>query len=48
MVDDDDGDVIDIFVKGVVVLIAAAFFHNVDDIAVVLPVPSKLLVETPV
>ena len=47
MVDDDDGDVVDTFVKGVVV-VPAAFVHNVDDIAVVLPVPSKLLVETPV
>ena len=74
MVDDDDGDVVDIFVnnvdmvdvddevddvfvigvavvdtdKGVIVLVAAAFVHNVDDTAVVRPVSSKLLVETSV
>ena len=32
----------------VVVVVPAAFVNNIDDIAVVLPVPSNLLVETSV
>ena len=34
--------------KSVVVVVPAAFVNNIDDIAVVLPVPSNLLVETSV
>ena len=34
--------------KSVVVVVAAAFVNNIDDIAVVLPVSSTLLVETSV
>ena len=76
MVDDDDGDVVDIFVNNVdmgdvgdvvddvsvivvavgdsdksvvvVVVVPAAFVNNIDNIAVLLPVPSILVVETSV